>query len=70
MEIEAKFVLSNAEALEQLQELTALGEYELGEAARQSITDRYMDTRERTILAGRYACRLRCAESGEYITLK
>jgi CHAD domain-containing protein len=70
VEIEAKFVLPSAEALEQLQQLTALGAYELGQAAPQSITDRYMDTPERTILAGGYVCRLRRTEKGEYITLK
>ncbi len=70
MEVEAKFVLPDLDALQQLQAVAGLGGYHLGEASSQQIVDCYLDTAERAILMGGYACRLRRTAEARYITLK
>lgn len=64
MEIEAKYI-SSRQQFTKLLETTALGEYDLGTAKEQRLTDQYLDTDHRDILKAGYALRLR-EKNGEW----
>jgi inorganic triphosphatase YgiF len=59
MEIEAKYTVPDEAVFEQLLARPALGSYQLRPAQEQLLLDHYLDTAERLILHGGYACRLR-----------
>jgi len=70
MEVEAKFSLPDAESLHRFQAATQLAGFPLGKERMEEIRDTYVDTRERKILAGKYACRYRQEADGVRVTLK
>lgn len=70
MEIEAKFVLPNAEVFHRLQEADHLVDFALSAGQAKHMRDIYLDTANRVILAAGYACRRREQEGGVLITLK
>ncbi len=59
MEIEAKYSIPDEQTFRRLQETPALAGFDLGQAATIDLHDTYLDTPDRAILAGGYACRLR-----------
>ena len=65
MEIEAKYTASEAQYADLL-ETYVLGEYGLKDVEEQILIDRYMDTPQRDIEKGGYACRIR-EKSGEWL---
>ena len=65
MEIEAKYTISDAE-FAILQKVNALGDYKLEPIEEQHLTDHYMDTTNRDIWQGGYACRIR-EKNGEWL---
>ena len=65
MEIEAKYIASESQFADLL-ETYALGEYGLKDVEEQILIDRYMDTPQRDIEKGGYACRIR-EKSGEWL---
>lgn len=62
MEIEAKYTVPDPATFRALLALPALGEYVLRPAGDLDLTDRYLDTPERDLLRGGYACRVREGE--------
>jgi CHAD domain-containing protein len=70
MEIEAKFALPDAATFQRLQAADHVAGFALSAHQVQQVRDTYMDTEERLILAGGYACRRRETESEVLITLK
>ena len=66
-EIEAKFALPGREVFDRLRAGTTLGGLAAGAEQTEEVTDRYLDTKGRLILAAGYACRLR--ERGGTLTL-
>ena len=67
MEIEAKYTTSDPAPFAQLLEADALGNYSLQPIEEQRVTDHYLDTSDRAIWQGGYACRLREKKSGEWL---
>jgi CHAD domain-containing protein len=70
MEVEAKFSLPDIECLRRLQVTTRLAGFPLGKGQMQLVHDIYVDTPERKILSGGYACRFRQEGEGVRLTLK
>ncbi|HVM70914.1 MAG TPA: CHAD domain-containing protein [Anaerolineales bacterium] len=70
MEIEAKFSLPDIESLRQFQTASRLVGFPLGKGRIVEIQDTYVDTQDRKILAGGYACRFRQEAGGVRVTLK
>jgi CHAD domain-containing protein/transposase len=70
MEVEAKFSLPDQECLHRLQVTTRLAGFPLAKGETRVVHDTYMDTPERKILAGGFACRFRQEADGIRITLK
>jgi CHAD domain-containing protein len=70
MEIEAKFALPDAATFQRLQAVDHVAGFALSAHQVQQVHDTYLDTGERRILAGGYACRRRQTESEILITLK
>jgi len=70
MEIEAKFALPDAATFQRLQAVDHVAGFALSAHQVQQVHDTYLDTGERHILAGGYACRRRQTESEVLITLK
>jgi len=70
MEIEAKFSLPDIESLRQFQTASRLAGFPLGKGRIVEIQDTYVDTQDRKILAGGYACRFRQEAGGIRVTLK
>ena len=70
MEIEAKFSVPDEQTFRRLLEVTSLAGFNLGEAAVAKLHDRYLDTADRAIRAGGYACRLRRKGDCYVATLK
>jgi len=64
VEIEAKYAISDPAVLDSLLELRALGEYGLRPTGERHVVDHYLDTAERDLRRGGYACRLREGEAG------
>lgn len=65
MEIEAKYTVSHAQ-FRDLMKVHALGEYSLEDVEEQTLSDHYMDTSQRDIRKGGYACRMR-EKSGQWL---
>ncbi len=59
MEIEAKYSVSDPTVFTALLELQAVGDYVLRHTGDQNVADHYLDTPDRDLLRGGYACRLR-----------
>ncbi len=70
MEIEAKFGVPDEETFQRLLAATQLAGCKLGAGSVAQIHDRYFDTRDRSILAGGFACRLRHWDDRYLATLK
>ena len=70
MEIEAKFNIPDEDTFQRLLEATSLAGFSLVEPTLLDLHDRYLDTREGTILAGGYACRIRRQDGITLATLK
>ncbi len=70
MEIEAKFVLPDTEVLEHLLTVDHLADFALKGKQVKQVKDTYLDTPDRLILAGGFACRQREKDDGVLITLK
>jgi len=70
MEVEAKFVLPDAETFRRLQAVDRLAGFALSAAQVKEVRDTYLDTSERAILAAGYACRQREQDEDLLITLK
>lgn len=66
MEIEAKYSTSDPALFAKLLKAKALGNYSLQPIEEQRLTDHYLDTPNRAIWQGGYACRLR-EKSGEWL---
>lgn len=64
MEIEAKYTAPSATVLDSLRTLNALGQYALRPKGDKQIVDHYLDTKDRDLLHGSHACRLREGEAG------
>ncbi|MGD8966428.1 MAG: CHAD domain-containing protein [Anaerolineae bacterium] len=70
MEIEAKFAVPDVATFQRLQAIDHVAGFALSAHQVQQVQDTYLDTQERLILAGGYACRRRETESEVLITLK
>ena len=70
MEVEAKFSIPDEHTFQRLLEATSLAGFSLVEPTLLNLHDRYLDTREGTILAGGYACRIRQQDDLTLATLK
>jgi CHAD domain-containing protein len=70
LEIEAKYSIPDEQTFQRLQETPTLASFDLGPAATVDLHDIYLDTPDRAILAGGYACRLRQEGSRCLATLK
>jgi CHAD domain-containing protein len=70
MEIEAKFAVPDVATFQRLQAADHVAGFALSAHQVQQVRDTYLDTDERLILAGGYACRRRETESEVLITLK
>jgi CHAD domain-containing protein len=70
LEIEAKFAVPDAETATRLETADQLGGYGLSVARARVVTDTYLDTRDRTLLAAGYALRKRRQPERIVITLK
>jgi CHAD domain-containing protein len=70
MEIEAKFALPNVATFQRLQATDHIAGFALSAHQVQHVHDTYLDTKERLILAGGYACRRREMEAEVLITIK
>ena len=70
MEIEAKYSIPDEQTFRRLQEAPALAGFDLGQAVTSDLHDTYLDTPDRAILAGGYACRLRQEGNRYLITVK
>ncbi len=62
MEIEAKYSVADPAVFAALLELQALGDYTLRPVGSRDVIDHYLDTPDRDLLRGGYACRLREGE--------
>ncbi|MGC9356842.1 MAG: CYTH domain-containing protein, partial [Anaerolineae bacterium] len=69
MEVEAKFVVPDAETLRELQALPRLGEYTISGEDRRRVLDTYLDTADRRIWQAGYAFRRRKWGEGVLLTL-
>lgn len=69
MEIEAKYVVPGAAALDRLLALEALGDYRLVPRSEEHLADRYLDTPGRDLWRGGYACRVRERDGGQAWTI-
>jgi CHAD domain-containing protein len=69
-EIEAKFALADREIFEELRTVAMVGGLEAGPEQTKVVTDRYLDTSSRLILAAGYACRLRETARTRTLALK
>lgn len=70
MEIEAKFCIPDEDTFQRMLEATSLAGFNLVEPVLLDLHDRYLDTREGTILAGGYACRIRRQDGITLATIK
>lgn len=70
MEVEAKFILPDAQALQYWQQVDQLAGFSLSARQVNQVHDTYLDTPERSILAAGYACRRREQGRGILVTLK
>ena len=70
MEVEAKFSIPDEQTFQRLLEAPAVAGCRLGDVSVAHLHDRYLDTRERAILAGGYACRVRRVGNQHTATLK
>lgn len=70
MEIEAKYTADSLEQVIRLHDIRALGEYRLIPLQDRWITDRYLDTEDRDLWNGGYACRRRQQDQRSLITVK
>ncbi len=72
MEIEAKYSVADPSGFAALLELEALGAYALRPAGAKNVIDHYLDTADRDILRGGYACRMRESDAADrwLVTLK
>ena len=70
LEIEAKYSIPDEQTFRRLQETPTLAGFDLGPATTLDLHDTYLDTPDRAILAGGYACRLRQEGSRHLATLK
>ena len=66
MEIEAKYAVPDAGVFAALLDLRSLGSYALRPEGERDVTDRYLDSPHRDLLAGGYTCRLREGESEDH----
>lgn len=64
VEIEIKYAISDPAVLHALLELRRLGEYGLRPTGEVHVVDHYLDTADRALRRGGYACRLREGEGG------
>jgi inorganic triphosphatase YgiF len=64
-EIETKYVVPDGSTFAKLQSLETLGEFRLTSAREQRVTDHYLDTENRDLFRGGYACRRRVGAAGE-----
>jgi CHAD domain-containing protein len=70
VEIEAKFALPDRASAQRLRGLDRLGDFRLGEGKVCEVSDIYLDTADRRILAAGYACRWREVAGQIVVTLK
>jgi CHAD domain-containing protein len=70
LEIEAKYSIPDEQTFQRLQETPTLADFDLGQMTATDLHDTYLDTPDRAILAGGYACRLRREGSRYLATLK
>jgi inorganic triphosphatase YgiF len=70
MEIEAKFRLPSKASWLHLQTIEQLAGYALGTPRVKRVSDAFLDTADRSILAAGYACRKRAQSEGVLVTLK
>ena len=70
MEIEAKFAVPDVATFQQLQAVQHVAGFALSAHQVQQVSDTYLDTEERLILASGYACRWRETEAEVLLTLK
>jgi CHAD domain-containing protein len=70
LEVEAKFSIPDEQTYQRLLEATSLAGYSLEDPVLLLLHDRYLDTAERAILAGGYACRIRQQGDLTLATLK
>jgi triphosphatase len=66
MEIEAKYTVSDPAVFDTLRELPTLGGYALRPTGERHLIDHYLDTPNRNLLRGGYACRLREGEADRH----
>ncbi len=59
MEVEAKFIIPDEQTFQQLLETTSLAGFSLAGGTVARLHDRYLDTADRALWAGGYACRIR-----------
>jgi CHAD domain-containing protein len=69
MEIEAKYTVSDPAIFDTLHELRGLGDYALRPTRDRDLIDHYLDTPNRDLLRGGYACRLREGEADRHWVL-
>jgi CHAD domain-containing protein len=70
VEIEAKFRIRREEMFRQLLEVKTLAGFSLGPVSIANLHDRYLDTGDRALQAGGYACRLRQVDGFTLATVK
>ncbi|MBN1953844.1 MAG: CHAD domain-containing protein [Anaerolineae bacterium] len=70
MEIEAKFILPDIQALRRLAAISHLLDFRLAAPHTQQMKDTYLDTVDRHILANSYACRWREQANQSLLTIK
>jgi CHAD domain-containing protein len=70
LEVEAKFSIPDEQTYQRLLAATSLAGYSLEEPSLLNLHDRYLDTADRAILAGGYACRIRQQGGITLATLK
>lgn len=69
-EIEAKLLIPDRKALEELKRCDRMAGFELGPGTAHVVRDTYLDTRTRALLAAGFACRRREQEGRVIMTLK
>ncbi|MEK7325900.1 MAG: CYTH domain-containing protein, partial [Chloroflexota bacterium] len=72
MEIESKYTVPDTATLADLLAFKGLAGYKFRDAGEKQLTDHYLDTANRDVLQGGYACRVREGEkdSGWLVTVK
>jgi len=70
IEIEIKLSLPDRSVLERMLAIETLAGFAAGQRTVERITDRYLDTASRAILAAGYSCRVRQRNSERHLTLK